>query len=322
LRQYVFANTQSNLVLLKELFIITQLLEENEIEFATFKGLMIMQMVYHDLSLRRCGDIDILVREQDFPRTKALFLSLGFQRTLTDRIERQSMQAGLRHEGRKLEVDLHWGIPPRILNIKSDILIDSAAPLSIGGKMVSSFSLEDMFIISCVNAIKEYWHQRLYPYSDIHEFLQGDIKLDWDSILSRAEELGCLRPLKVALLTTSRLYDISLPTAIKDELTPDISANLVKQELLRQLIPVNTDNSNAIYVTTNRKLYYFDSNDAYFVALMDNALKRFSQPFLKLIKPNERDKSIVALPKMFSFLYYLIRPFRVIAMKLIKLTRK
>jgi hypothetical protein len=78
LKQNTIENAQNNLALLGQLLTIVQQLQATGIRFAVFKGLVINQMVYQDLGIRKCGDIDILVDKSNFFRIKTLFLSQGF----------------------------------------------------------------------------------------------------------------------------------------------------------------------------------------------------------------------------------------------------
>jgi len=320
LKRYALANTHSNLGMLRELIIVNQLLQEEKIEFGIFKGLAVMQMVYGDLSVRRCGDIDILVKKRDFLRAKTLFLSQGFEQTLSNFNEMLSMQSGLWHEQRHLKIDLHWGIPPHILNIKTRKILDSLSSLSIDGRKLPSFSPEDMFIILCVNATKEYWNQFLYPYCDIHEFLQRG-NLNWDFLFVRAEKLSCLRPMKVALSVVEELFGLSPPSAIESRLRLEKETQHVKQELIRQLFSNDANDSGAVSSSVERRPYYFSSDDDYFVALMDRHLKRIMHPLIKRIIPPVPDKSIFIFPESLSFLKYLIGPCRKVVMKLKRLVK-
>jgi hypothetical protein len=106
LKQNAVINTQSNLALLGQLLAIVQQLESTGIRFAVFKGLIINQMIYQDLGIRKCGDIDVLIDRRNFSRTKAWFLSQGFRQTLSDKDEALCLQSGLWQEERLINIDL------------------------------------------------------------------------------------------------------------------------------------------------------------------------------------------------------------------------
>jgi len=272
LRNYVFANTQNNLGLLREMVNTVSLLEEHRIECAVFKGLVTTQLVYGDFSIRKCGDIDILVAESDYPRAKQLFLSAGFLPTMSDKAEIACLQSGLWHEDRRLKIDLHWGIPPRELGVHAERILRNSTSISLGGRDIPTFSREDMFIILCVNATKEYWGQHLYTYCDIREFLQRHTDLDWNLIIDRARALRCERTLLSGLGVVHALYDTPLPAAIDAGLRRIPSLRRIIDELLQQLFDHNL---NRIATQAgDRHLYLFSSSPDYFAALIDNRVRR------------------------------------------------
>jgi hypothetical protein len=272
LKQNAVANAQNNLAVLGQLLAIAQQLESTGIRFAVFKGLIINQLVYQDLGSRKCGDIDLLIDKRNFSRTKAWFLSQGFQQTLSDNDEAMCLQSGLWQDEHRINIDLHWGIPPRDLGIRANKLLNNPYGISIGGKTIPTFSPEDLLIVLCVNASKEYWNQHLYPYCDIHEFLQSHSNLNWKLIMQRSGELKCARLFGAALGMTKELYESSLPVEIEKYIQANAEVQLVVKELRQQLFELDVHNSTLI--SAKRHLYFFDSTEKYFTALIDSRLHR------------------------------------------------
>lgn len=307
LKSYVLANSQSNMSMLKALDDVHRLLDANGIRHGVFKGLVIDHMIYHDFSVRKCGDIDLLVYKRDFPRAKALFLSEGFQQTLPDGEEALYLQSGLWHEDRRLKVDLHWGIPPLDLGIRGNLLMNDLIQRPLDGVTVPSFIPEDMFIVLCVNAVKEYWNQMLYTYCDIREFLSGGIELNWGLLLKRAKALRCRRPMEAALYVVKALYGVSPPREVMKRMAPSYSANQIGNELIDNLL--NSETTGLDEARLNPR--HFRSNRDYVCALMDDGYRRFRYRYLDFLEPSASDREMLALPDALFFLYYLIRPLRV-----------
>jgi hypothetical protein len=324
LRQNTIANAQNNLALLGQLLTIAQQLHAMGIRFAVFKGLVINQMVYQDLAIRKCGDIDILVDKRNFFQIKTLFLSQGFKQTLSDMAEMQYLQSGLWHEERRINIDLHCGIPPRELGIRSGKILDTPFEVTIGGKSFPTFSPEDLFIILCVNATKEYWNQHLYPYCDIHEYLQSHPDLNWGPLLRRARELKCEHMLYAALSMTKILFEISLPAIIEEYISPEPQTLLAVKELQKQLFELDPHSRTSVSQT--RHMYFFNSTDDYFIALMDTRWRRFifrhiSRRIKRLI-PDDMEMQQTSLPPSLSFLYTAAIPARIAGAVFNKLYRK
>lgn len=54
-----------NMLLTSELIKIMKLLEENDIEAVSFKGPILAQLAYPDITLRQYADLDILIKKED-----------------------------------------------------------------------------------------------------------------------------------------------------------------------------------------------------------------------------------------------------------------
>lgn len=274
LRRYVILNTQNNLGLLREIVNTVALLHARRIKFAVFKGLVTAELAYGDLSIRRCNDIDILVAEADHLGVKALFLSEGFEQTLSGKAEFLCIQSGLWHEGRRLNIDLHWGIPPRELGIRAARILKNRSSITVAGKDIPTFAKEDMFIILCANATKEFWEQQLYAYCDINEFLQRHTNLNWKLIVNRARVLRCERLLLSGLGVVKALFDSPLPAEIEARLTGNASVQRVVSELLQQLF--DHEIAYSAELRGARHLYYFHTPSDYFATLIDNPAARLT----------------------------------------------
>ncbi|MCC6209181.1 MAG: nucleotidyltransferase family protein [Gammaproteobacteria bacterium] len=321
LRQLSIATTQSNLGLLRELLSTVRELNSHGIECAVFKGLLVNQLAYRNLAIRKSGDVDLLVRKQDYSRAKALFLSQGFTQTLSDKVELLCLQSGLWHEERKLQIDLHWGIPPRELNIRADKIMERITHVAVGGVNVPSFAMEDVFIILCTNATKEFWNQLLYPYRDIAELLRSGIPLDWRSLFNRARDLGCRRAVTVALAVVETLYGVPLPEQVKRELRREPDCEKVERELLRQLFEQDIDDSLVIN-KTGHHLYYFVSSARYHEALIDGALDRLRFRYLVFVDPNDETRIRRELTPIAALFHYSVKPFWMCGKYLLKILRR
>lgn len=317
LKQLSLATTQSNLGLLRELLSTVRELNSHGIECAAFKGLLVNQLAYRNLAIRKSGDVDLLVRERDYPRAKDLFLSQGFRQTLSDKVELLCLQSGLWHEERHLQIDLHWGIPPLELDIRADKIMERITNVAVGGVNIPSFAMEDVFIILCTNAIKEFWNQLLYPYRDIAEFLSGGVPLDWQSLLDRARELKCRRAVTVALAVVETLYEIPLPAQIKRELRREPDCEKAERELLRQLFEQDIEDGIVINKSGHR-LYYFDSPVRYHEALIDGIFDRLKFRYSVAMEPNEENRARLRQKPISAAIYYFSRPLWILGKFLLK----
>ena len=118
------ANTQNVLHLVGKQLKLYRRLKENGIAVAIFKGPVLSQMAYGDMSLRQAGDIDVLISRRDFDRTRQVLETLGYQMTpsltgaqlgshLASHCEIQFVR-----DDWFTVVDLHWALAPKNFTFK------------------------------------------------------------------------------------------------------------------------------------------------------------------------------------------------------------
>lgn len=311
-RQEVLQATQFNMMLLRELPGIHRELAGLGVPHIFFKGVVLAQRVYNDLAVRRCGDVDLLVAARDFARVKAHFLAQGFEPTLTARQERQSLQAGLRHPQRHLEIDLHFGMPPRELAISSALLLQQPAQLTLAGQVLPVFDERDQVLTYCCNAVKEYWHQRLYHYADLHVMLTRP-GLDLDALGRRASALGVRRVLAVAVRMLHLLYDMPA-LAAKFPLAGALDASV--RELQLRLFAADASDPLA----QREPMLVLAQPRDYLHSLVDSPRRRFFLGPGRRLLPNTADFALLRLPDKLRFLYFALRPLRLVGKFLQRLT--
>lgn len=299
-------STRNALALMNALHKLVALLQEQDIEFACFKGVVAAQLIYGQLSMRNFSDIDLFVRPSDHARTEQLLIDNGFR--ITHRYD-GAFQSGLRDDKRRVNIDLHWGIPPQELGLDSHLLWDELSTLEIGNKAVPTFSFNDTLLLTAVNATKEYWESRLYRFCDLAELIQHRPQIDWNGIFRRANQLGCQRALFTALIVAHRLLAAPLPRDIAQTLGSHQALTPLVEELIAQiqqshLVPEEEDNY--------RQTLYVKSDKHYFLMLQDNLSGRLRYWLHWALIPSAADREFVKLPKSLSGLYYLIRPVRLL----------
>jgi hypothetical protein len=308
MKSHNFKNTQSNLALLNELFQVIDFLSAHNIPCLTFKGLVSAELIYHNLSSRKAGDIDLLVKEQHYLKAKSLFIDQGFSQSLTDEVESNCMQSGLFHEARRLSIDLHYGIQPKLLGIHSEKLFEHATTYKLANREVPTFSLLDTLIILSINAAKDYWNQRLYTYADLYLLIHHHPELNWETIVKRASELNCKRTMITALLVVDELYGLVKSEYLQQQLSTSRPLKMIANELFIQLLPQGHKDFQCI----KGKPYLIPSDRYFHLHRMDNALARFNYRLPKAIAYSDKDIHLINLPEKLAFLYYLVRPFRLL----------
>ncbi|MBL4852204.1 MAG: nucleotidyltransferase family protein [Gammaproteobacteria bacterium] len=298
-------STRNALVLMSALQRLVQLIHSTGIAVICFKGVVAAQLIYGQLSMRNFSDIDLFVRQSDHQRTEHLLVENGFR--ITHRYD-NAFQSGLRDEQRRVNVDLHWGIPPSELNLAFHLLWDDISSINIGNHAIPTFSLPDTIILTAVNAVKEYWDARLYRFCDLAELIQGHPHLDWNGLFRRAKQLGCQRMLYVALLIAEKLLGAPLPH--------DVATTLSKHQDLTPLIDEIMAQIEVAHLTSKDDGYHqtrvMKSDKHFFMQLQDSAWCRFHYWWRWVTTPNAADRQFIPLPRALNSLYCLIRPLRLL----------
>ena len=305
LQKYHRETTWHNMVLAMEVLRLVNLLSAMGIKAVPFKGPVSAMLAYGDMAMRACGDIDLLVKQQDHGKAEQLLENEGYHVVIR---YRDAMQSSLHQEQRRISVDLHWSIPPDYLQLDSDRLWDDLGPINLLGRSVQTFSPRDTVLVTATNVVKEYATPSLHHLSDLAALTGSYSDDDWTALFRRAREIGCQRMLIAALLFTRSLLHITLPSAGPARLFHHHGINRVVDELQGHLFLWQDEQANE---SVTRPVYLRDKR-VYNLALTDSPWQR-GRYWLKWAgTPNSADHAFIRLPMWLSFLYFLIRPLRLL----------
>jgi len=310
LRAGFYAIARNNLFLTGELRKLLQLFEEHKIPALPFKGPALAALVYGNLTLRDFSDLDILVHKRDVLRAKTLLISQGYcpWRQFTDAQEAALLRsfhayAFIRNDG-MVTIDLHWRFVPSPFffpfNLKH--LWECLEQMSFAGTTILHIPPEDLLLILCVHGAKDRW-SRLIWICDIAELIRAHWRMDWTRVIEQARALSSERKLLLGLLLASDLLGAALP----EDVLQRVQTSPVVQSLAMQ---VRERLFSASDITTEMV-----KGIALHLRVTDRLRDRVSYLLYCLclvITPNAADQALLALPVCFSFLYYLLRPIRLV----------
>ena len=195
-------------------------------------------------------------------------------------------------------VELHWGIASRFFMFPLDVnrFLGRLVPMDLMGKRVLTPAPEDLLLILCVHGAKDLW-ARLEWVCGIAELIRAH-HIDWEMVRQQAKELGAERTLFLGLLLAREFFDSRLPDSLVNSLEgqPVVStlAAEVSQNLLRR---------NSAYPGLRKRILFH-------VRTKDRAADRLRYCVRLLFTTTPVDWQSLPLPASLSFLYPLIRPFR------------
>jgi hypothetical protein len=185
-----------------------------------FKGPTLATDAYGDLSLRECGDLDMLICPEDFPRVKEMLISNGFT-CLWDQVaserKRQLFACEFQREG--IELDIHWDLAPGWHNYKIDFdhWWKSGHPIQPDCHYARKFRPEDAISVLCMHGTRHWW-ERLRWVCDIAELVNSGSVTDWEWVETTATAARCQRSVWLGLWLASDLLGVNLPPEIQSKL--------------------------------------------------------------------------------------------------------
>src|SRR6185295_7261376 len=167
LKRESVANSQNILHLTGKQLRVYKLFKENDVPVAIFKGPLLSQMAYGEMSLRQAGDIDLLINRSDFTQARLLLESLGYEMTpgltpaqLSSHLSNHCEIQFMRDEWLTV-VDLHWDLAPRsfVFGVKAEDVMSRLQSVSLAGVSIETFGTEDLLLYQAMHGAKHLWRR-------------------------------------------------------------------------------------------------------------------------------------------------------------------
>jgi hypothetical protein len=218
-------NTFNMLHLSGEMEKVSKLFNENQIPMLVLKGPVLAKDLYGDISLRTCGDLDILVSINDLEKVDVLLQKQGY---IKDEFINKSWNdwrwrnhhIGYIHPQRKVNIEIHWRLNPfpgtgpsfKELWLRKRKSSITDFPIYYLGR-------EDLFLFLVSHGARHGWF-RLRWLVDINQIVKQ--RLDWNILFKQLKKYQYLAVGGQAIVLASGL----LNTPIKKEMEKLLKGNL------------------------------------------------------------------------------------------------
>lgn len=302
LKRESVANSQNVLHLIGKQLRVYKLFKENNIPVALFKGPLLAQMAYGEMSLRQAGDIDLLIERQYFDRARSLLESLGYEMfprltaaQLASHLSNHCEIQFMRDEWFTV-VDLHWDLAPRsfVFKVKAEEVMSRLQSVSLAGTMVETFSTEDLVLYQAMHGAKHLW-RRLEWISSLAESVR--VTIDWDTVVERAAQARATRMLGLGLRLVEEFSDVRIPAHVLTAVDADRSMQRMTHDIRSHLF-----NTYGAADSTETNLYN--------LRVMDRKRDAVLSALRAIFVPTLPDWQALALPAPLHSLYYAYRPLR------------
>ncbi|HWF90456.1 MAG TPA: nucleotidyltransferase family protein [Pyrinomonadaceae bacterium] len=304
LKRESVANSQNVLHLVSKQLRIHELFKAHSIRLALFKGPLLAQMAYGEISLRQAGDIDLLISRSDFVQARVLLESLGYEMTrqltpaqLASHLNNHCEIQFMRDEWLTV-VDLHWDLAPRsfVFGVKADEVMSRLQSVSLAGMTVETFATEDLLLYQAMHGAKHLW-RRLEWISCLAESLRAMPAIDWDTLIDRAATAHATRILALGLRLVEQFSDVAIPDHVLTSVDPNKTMQRMAAQISTQLF---TTFGPAESTETN----------LYNLRIMDRKRDALISALRSIFVPTLPDWQSLALPASLHSLYYAYRPLR------------
>jgi hypothetical protein len=151
-------------------------LEAKGIESRVLKGPALAHLAYPDPSLRCFGDVDVLVRPDDYDPAVEVLRSMGARRRFPEPrpgFDRRFGKGVSFATADGMEVDLHrtFVAGPFGLTVHLADLFETSSPFTIGGVELHGLGPEERFLHACYHAALGALPARLMPLRDVAQLL-------------------------------------------------------------------------------------------------------------------------------------------------------
>jgi hypothetical protein len=302
LKQEAVANSQSMLHLVAKQLRVHNLFQEHGIPVAIFKGALLAQMAYGEMSLRQAGDIDLLIHSRDFAPSRVLLESLGYEMfprltpaQLASHVSNHCEIQFMRDEWFTV-VDLHWDLAPRsfVFGLKADEVMSRLQTVSLAGTAVQTFGAEDLVLYQAMHGAKHLW-RRLEWISLLAETLRATTGIDWDTLINRAANAHAKRMLALGLRLVELFSDGPVPAV----------ASIDKDATMQRM-------AEGIHAQIFNAFGYANSTETnlYNLRVLDRKRDALMSALRSIFVPTLPDWQALALPSSLHPLYYAYRPLR------------
>ncbi len=203
------------LALERALLGIAEAARDDGIDLIVLKGPALAHSFYPDPSWRAFGDIDLLVRTDDWRRSCALLERLGFNRQRPEPragFDERYGKAAVHVNAAGLNVDLHRTLVlgPFGLWMQPEELFGRTVPFEVAGVTLRRLDDTAILLHACVHAALGFMDPLLMPARDVAQIAQyGDV--DWREVGTLARRWRLRGVVRHAFQTVEDMFGVAPP---------------------------------------------------------------------------------------------------------------
>ncbi|MCP4022458.1 MAG: nucleotidyltransferase family protein [Desulfobacteraceae bacterium] len=302
-----------NLYLTSHLLKVVSLLKKSGIAAVPVKGPITAQELYGDIGMRPFSDIDIIVNKDDALKAWQILLENGFQPEV--KLTIAQFRKYIIHEDNlsfakdkgSIHIELHWEMSGWYLNrpLKLNDVEMAEKKIQIESQKITRLSPEYLLLYLCVHGAKHGWVYLEQLSCIAHIVLKHEI--NWEQLNGMAVKWRCKRILELGLFLIWDLFDVPVPASITDAFKHDKTMMHLAGTVIQNV---------SEYPFDRGKINKLSRFSLFHVHIRDRFRDKLNYVFRLAFCPTKSDWLSFALPAQLFFLYYLLRPCRLVTSKL------
>ena len=177
---------------------------------------------------------------------------------------------------------------------------------------VRALAPEDLLLILCVHGAKHLW-ERLIWLCDLAELVDKTPDLNWERVLELARARGVQRMTALGLTLARDVLGTPLPRALEQWLSTQPEALRLAAQLRRKLLVSPPPNAPQPGALAGHAL----ADDARLMQTIDSPWHRLGFLWHLLTVPTLGERAALDLPARLNFLWWIVRPARVLQKRLL-----
>jgi hypothetical protein len=285
------SQVRSALLFTGELLRLLDLFDRHTIRALPFKGPVLADMLYGDITARNYCDLDILIGKPDIRKAVAALLAAGYTTDLPDDPRQQQAYLRTRYEmhftspGGAIPIEIHQAFLPPAYSFSLSPRLQRRSFL---GREILALSPADLLLVLCAHGAKHAWAEPglVRDVARLLEISAGE--LYWPDLLRDSSAIGARRLLLLGVLLAAR-EDAPVPA---------------------EILSVAQQDRSVVRLAGRIRIGGLESH-RFFLQTRERWRDKLAGCAQLALTPNEQDYSLLPLPRFLSPLYYPLHALRV-----------
>lgn len=298
-----------NLARFSELLRLHSLLNTNNIPNIPYKGVLLSEALFNDFISRETSDIDFMIKPGNFGQVYELMMQQGYkaQYYYDPAYEKLFLKSDcemlfVKETGNtQLKVEMHWAVTHDMMavNMPVEELFNKSVSKNTLGAAIQVMDVQSQLMVLLVHhGVNDIW-RILRHIVDIALYVrQFSNEIDWEALNKQTRESGIYNTTQTGFFLCKEICGITIPQqlAVNEEQVHKVLHNMLR------FPPVKRE--KLAFENIRQQFSMRDS--------LTGKIRLFMAYLSTSLSPNMRDVEQYKISPRWSFLYIVIKPFRLL----------